>query len=121
MMGLPRPAPQPERADHAYIATIGNACASCGKANWPYHDQRVVPDANGCIYNHEALVTNLIVIGGEQQWRRCPSCHILVEQHYPSTGAVGNQWGPGRGSLTGRQQDRLKAWLGWWKFNGGDE
>lgn len=122
MMGVPRPQPpRQEPADHDYVPTIANRCATCGQPNWPVHDKRIIPDANGCLYNHESLVTGLIKTSDGLMWRRCPGCELLVEQYYPSIGAQGNQYEKGRGSLTARQQDRLKAWLGWWKWNGGDE
>ena len=120
MFGGGRPV-QYQQADHPYMPTLANTCGKCAKPNWPTHDTRVVPDANGCLYNHENLVTGLIKTKDGEAWRRCPGCQLLVEQHYPSIGAQGNQYEKGRGSLTARQQDRLKAWLGWWKWNGGDE
>lgn len=136
MMGVPRPQPpRQEPADHDYVPTIANRCATCGQPNWPVHDKRIIPDANGCLYNHESLVTGLIKTSDGLMWRRCPGCELLVEQYYQHPclgcrvegqphieghGAVGNRYEKGRGSLTARQQDRLKAWLGWWKWNGGD-
>ena len=63
MFGGGRPV-QYQQADHPYMPTLANTCGKCAKPNWPTHDTRAVPDANGCLVRwtsdllpHEAAPT----------------------------------------------------------------
>lgn len=80
----------PPMQSHAYIATIANVCLVC-HLPMSYHP------------THVTKVEPVEV--------------VPLERRYPSIGAQGQAYGPGRGELTHRQKMFLLGWLGWTKWN----
>lgn len=66
----------------------------------------------GCPADHKSISTALLV-GDGLEWRRCPYCGVMVEGALRTGAVVGPDWGPGRGTLTFRQQDRLTKYAGY--------
>ncbi len=81
----------------------------------------MLPEPNpmtGCQVNHSSFSTALL-IGEGLEWRRCPSCSVMVEGALRTGVVVGPVYGPGRGDLSVHQRKRLTGRAGWADFNGG--
>lgn len=107
---------------HKYVFTIGGRCLRCQRTE-PEHVKLLdQPDPmTECPVDHSSLNVALYTKDGLLEWLRCPICTVMVEGRHRDPGTprpVGREDDRGRGELSLRQQQRLRAWLGWADFNG---
>lgn len=110
-------------ADHVYVFSITGQCVRCGKMKEAHPQFR--PDGpdpmTECPIDHNSIQPARLIGDGGWEWRRCPFCHHQVEPKAATGVVTGYKYGPGRNDLTASMKKHLVGWLGWWKFNGGDD
>jgi hypothetical protein len=90
-----------EVPDHEYVFTIVGRCGrdKCGRLAEEHLSYRKKKDGTiRCVVEHESIKT---------PWTKCPMCGVTVEPKMATGIAIGPAWGPGRGILTRRHQDKL--------------
>lgn len=113
----------PRTPDHFYVPTMGARCGAdrCGMLQTEHPIALTTPDPmTGCSYDHRTIDARMLIGDGGWVRSRCPGCHVMIEPIMADGQAHGPTYGVGRGELTPRLKMRLRSWLGWLAFNGGD-
>lgn len=113
--------PRPEET-HAYVFTIAGRCLRCQRLKGEHVPMLDKPDPlTECPVDHASLNLAHYSTSAGMEWLRCPICRTMVEGKFAShidPKVTGPSWGPGRGELTVRQQEKLRARAGWADYNG---